>query len=469
MFLKRKIEETLMQWKKESFQKAICIVGARQIGKSTSVRHFAQREYSQFIEINFIAQPNMTEIFAGPLDAKTLWTNITAYTKLSVVPGDTLLLLDEIQECPNARTAVKFLVEDGRAAIAETGSMLGVKLKEVRSYPVGFEKIIPMYPLDFEEYLWNAGIPEETLLYVKNCFQKKEPVSPAIHTLLIRSFQEYLVVGGMPEAVVRYLGTDDISQVLDVQKAVLGVYVADISKYAPLSERLKIQEIFNAIPSQLDSKNRRFTLSQVIPKAKLSRTESSFIWLSEAGIALPCYNVTEPVQPLILSEKRNLFKLFLCDTGLLCAASLNSVQAEILKGDLNINQGSILENAFAQQLLSNGFSLYYYNSKSIGEIDFVCSRDGQIDLLEIKSGKNYRTHPALNRAANCQNWKFGQKIVFCSSNIEEKDGVLYLPWYCISFYRDTPFPSSMIVQHTDLSSLMPPESWQTDQSKSSEK
>lgn len=371
--LKRKIVDSLNRWKNNKHKKACCILGARQIGKSTSIREFGKQNYQQVIEINFIEDPKATTIFEGKLNERTLLENITAYTQKTIVRQNTLLILDEIQECPNARTAIKFLVEGGTIDIAETGSLLGVRYKEVRSYPVGFEKIINMYPLDFEEFLWAVGVPLETIDVLRTCYEKRMAPTSAIHETMMQLFFSYMIVGGMPEVVQDYINHYDLARVKMLQTDIIQLYRQDISKYAQGNEKIKIKDIFDSIPSQLDQKNRRFKLSKLDKNGRMNRYENAFLWLQEAGVALACLNTKAPVYPLKLNTKRNLFKLYLNDTGLLCSM-LGNIQFELLQGNTSINQGSILENMFAQCFASKNRSLYYYDSKTI-ELDFLLEED----------------------------------------------------------------------------------------------
>ena len=453
IMLKRKMTEVLKDWKRSGAKKALNIVGARQVGKSTVVREFAAEEYEVFIELNFIETPNAGQIFEEAQSARQIIENLTAFTGQSIVPHQTLILLDEIQECPAARTALKFLVEDDRADYVETGSLLGVRLEEIRSLPVGFERIVEMYPMDFEEFAWAAGVQPSAIDVLRTHYEQKTPVSQAVHETWLRLFYLWMIVGGMPEVVQEYVDSHDLSRVLSLQKDILRLYEQDISKYARTVDRLRIMEIFKAIPAQLDQKNRRFQFNQIEPKARLRELESSFLWLSEAGTALPCFNVTAPVTPLRLNEKRSLFRLYQSDTGLLCAACLQDVQFEILQGNLEINGGSILENAFAQALQSKGRELYYYEAKAAHmELDFVVQTAKGIDVLEIKSGKDYRRHRSLDKALECPDWTIDQAIVFAPSNVEEDDRILYLPFYMILFYQ-TPRPSSSRIYSVDLAAL----------------
>lgn len=433
--LKRKIQERLLQWKNEERKKALCIIGARQIGKTTAVRRFGEENYDCFAEINFLLDERAGKIFAGALDADTIIANLTAYVKTTLEAGRTLILFDEIQECPNARTAIKFLVEDGRFDYIETGSLLGIRHKEVKSYPVGFEEIYRMYPMDFEEYLWANGVQDTTIEYLKRCFKELVPVSDSVHSTLNKLFFSYIVVGGMPQVVQTYVDTHDIGKVIINQNEILGLYRMDIAKYADGADKIKIKAIFDSIPSQLNDKNRRFILNKIDENGRQNRYENSFQWLSEAGVALPCINVSEPQLPLELNEKRNLFKLFMADTGLLCASCMADVQFDILQGRVDANMGSILENLMAQAVKSNGFKLHYYDSKKYGEIDFVIQNGMKADILEIKSGNDYKKHKAADRVLSVENWKFGKAYVFCKGNIESSGKIVYLPWYMIMFYQ----------------------------------
>jgi len=446
--LQRKSMEHLKQWKLREKKVALCIVGARQIGKTTLVREFAKECYQNFLEINFIVTPSAKQLFAGDLNADTLCENLTAFARKPLTVGKTLILVDEVQECPAARTAIKFLVEDGRFDYIETGSLLGVNYQQVTSYPVGFEEIYHMYPMDLEEFLTANGVQQDTLKYLQDCYEQQLPVSESIHATLLKLFKLYVIVGGMPQVVQNYVDTHDIGRVVEIQKNILTQYRLDITKYAGRNGKVKIGRIFDTLPAQLNSKNRRFKLSVVAADGRMNRYEDSFQWLADAGVALPCYNVSEPQLPLSLNTKHNLFKLYLNDTGLLCSSCMDNVQLSILQGDLEINMGSILENIFAQQLQYNGYSLHYFDSKKHGEVDFVVENKGNIDLLEIKSGKDYHRHRALDNVAAVEGWYFGRKIVFAPGNVEVNGDVLYLPWYMVMFYRDAVIRKSQVYQIT---------------------
>jgi predicted AAA+ superfamily ATPase len=449
--LYRKLYQRLESWKNTDHKKALLITGARQTGKTYLIRAFADKNYPNVLEINFITEPTAAAIFAGNLDAETLIVGLTAYARKPLTPGKTLVFLDEIQECPNARTAIKFLVEDGRFDYIESGSLLGVNYKEVLSYPVGYEETLQMYPLDFEEFALANGVQQETLNHLQQAYETLMPVNDAVHQTMNELFRYYVIVGGMPEAVQRFVSNHDIGEVLAIQQDILALYRQDITQYAR-KDKIRIKDIFDRIPAELNTQNRRFMLSDISKTARMGRYESSFTWLSDAGVALPCYNIAEPKIPLKLNEKSNLFRLYLSDTGLLCAATLENVQLSILAGDLDINMGSLLENVFAQILKAAGFELRYMNKKGIGEIDFVLQRNKKIVLVEIKSGKDYKTHAALNNALALDEWNIQDAIVFCSGNVEQTGTIAYLPWYLAMFFQQETLPEHLPVT-IDLSAV----------------
>lgn len=452
--LKRMVYQDLVQWKKEGAAKALCITGARQIGKSTIAREFGRLNYEQVIEINFIADPETKRIF-DTRNIQEIYDGITAWKKTEILPGKTLLLLDEIQECPYARTAVKFLVEDHRCDIIETGSLLGVNLSKVQSHPVGFEILLPMYPLTLDEFLWALQIPQSTIRLLKTHYDARTPVPEAIHQQMLSLFQLYMVVGGMPEAVQSYADHKDLAKVNAIQKQILNLYSLDIRKYAQRREQLRISSIFESIPAQLCSKNKRFKIGKIDKTLRIYRFEDSFEWLEAAGVALPCYNVSSPEYPLMLNASRNLFKLYLCDTGLLTASLGSTTAYDILQGEIQVNLGGILENLFAQCLKSRNFNLFYFDSKRNIELDFLVQNQNRIEILEIKSGKYYEKHAALDKALAQEDWNIEKAWVFCTGNVKAAGKITYLPLYMIMFYQEERIAE--MVWEPDFSALLNPE------------
>lgn len=450
--LKRSAWNSIESWNKKPHKKALLIKGARQIGKTTLVREFARQHYDHFAEINFLENKEAALIFEGALNANTIVENLTAFLQQPLVPGETLILLDEIQECPAARTAIKFLVEDGRFDYIETGSLLGVKTRQVESYPVGFEEHLQMFPLTFKEFCIANGVQQQTLDYLEECFKNRQPVAQAVHQTMLNLFNTYLVVGGMPEVVQEYITNHDISNVIALQNDLLNLYRLDIAKYADAKDETKVRAIFDAIPSQLDDKNRRFVLADLAKSARSNRYQSSFLWLADAGVALPCYNVSAPTTPLEANSKHSLMKLFMGDTGLLSAASFGNVQFDLLQGRLEVNMGAILENAIAQELRANGFDLYYFNSKRIGEVDFVVQNGKNALPMEVKSGNDWARHKALNNMLAVDEWSIPEALVLCKGNVQANSNVTYLPLYMTMFLKPTALPEHL-KHEVDLSAL----------------
>lgn len=441
--LARKISDKLEAFYRDNGRHALLLTGARQVGKTFSVRQFAAAHYDVFIEINFIESPDAAKIFSGTDGADEILTRITAFTGNIIVPGRTLVFLDEIQRCPDAMTAVKFLVADGRCHYAISGSLLGVELKNIRSYPVGSVKEERMFPLDFEEFVGAVGESGVLLEKARQAFEMRQPLGEIYHGRLLKLFRLYLVVGGMPAAVQRYVDTHDIAQVVAEQKMILDAYRRDISQYDE-RDSLRIREVFNRIPSELNDANKRFRAGSVVSDGHFDRLEDEFVWLREAGVAIPSYCVEVPRAPLELARKRNMFKLFSNDVGLLSAMYMNGIQIRILNGEKSINFGSVYENAVAQELAAHGIEPNYFNSKKQGELDFVIERDGEAIPLEVKSGKDYKRHSALTNVMGNGEYGIREALVLGNCNVLRDGALTYLPVYMAAFINSVQLPAKMI-------------------------
>lgn len=430
--LKRKIDDILVSWKAEPKKKALLIKGARQVGKTTSIEYFARRYYRSFIELNFERNPEYRVIFEGALDAKTILLNMSAMGLGPFVESDTLIFFDEIQACPNARTAVKFLVQDGRFDYIESGSLLGINYKDVSSYPVGYETQHVMHSLDFEEFLWAKGVGVDVIDHLKESIKHNRPLSVSVHKAMMRHFREYMIVGGMPVAVTRFLETSDLGKVVREQRDILDSYRDDVKKYADRNKG-KVQEVFESIPEQLSKKNKRYFLSMLSKEPRMRTYEDAIMWLFDAGIASPCYNVSAIEFPLSLNEKRSLFKVYMNDTGLLAALSFQGIQQEVLNGNIEINEGAVIENALAEALVKRGMALHYYDRKkpTSMEIDFVIQCRSRILVIESKSGSDFETHDSIDRFI--KEHPVDTPIVFCIDNIHQRNGIRYLPYYACPF------------------------------------
>lgn len=409
-------------------KEALLITGARQVGKTFIIRKCAKKHFEYVIEINFIERPDAIKLFENAKSSEDILLRISAFTDVPLVPGKTLIFFDEVQECKEIVTAIKFLVEDGKYRYILSGSFLGVELKDIRSVPVGYMTIMEMYPLNFFEFCRANKVSQRIFDMLEMCWNEKKAIDQIVHEKLLDLFHLYLIVGGMPAVVEGYLRTKNLQEVFRLQKGILQLYKKDIAKYDP-QNKLYLEEIFNLIPSELNSKNKRFILKNLNENFRFSRYEHSFIWLKEAGVALPVYCVQEPEVPLLLSKATNLFKLFLSDVGLLAAMYADGLQIKILNTEKDINFGSIYENAVAQELKTQGFELYYFNSKKQGELDFVIEYKGNVLPIEVKSGKSYTRHNALDNVMSTPRYHIEQAIVFCNENIHEKNKIVYMPVY----------------------------------------
>jgi len=431
--LNRNMMNRLIQWKNSQKKGALLIKGARQVGKTFIVREFAKAHYENFIEINFEKQPSVKKAFEEDLDARSIILNLSAMGIGPFIEGKTLVFFDEIQSCANARTAIKFLVEDGRFDYIESGSLLGIGYKDVSSYPVGFEEQVSMYPLNFEEFLWAKGITADVIEKLRENYDQILPVDNFLHDRIMKTYREFLVVGGMPAAVTAFLKNDDLAQTIRVQNSILDSYRDDISKYAQ-KEKIMVKNMFDAIPEQLNRKNKRFILADLEKGTAARKYENASMWLSEAGIALNCFNVNALEIPLSFNEKRNLYKLYMLDTGLLCAQGMKGIQSELLSGNIDINEGGITENAVAAELAKKNIPLYYYDKKGRAEIDFVITEKNSLSAIEVKSGKNHKTHASLDNACEQSPKKMNRRIVLSKYNTEKgENGVIYYPLYMAMF------------------------------------
>lgn len=432
--LKRKIISQLTGWKEESVNKALLIKGARQVGKTTIVRQFARSHYENFIEINFEQMPMAKQAFEGNLDARTILINLSAMGFGPLEPGKTLIFFDEIQSCPKARTAIKFLVEDGQFDYIESGSLLGINYKDVSSYPVGFEHEIDMYPLDFEEFLWACNISEDVVDMLRDCYENHRTVPDFLHQQIMDRYRQYLIVGGMPEVVATYLDNEDFNKTITNQKDILTGYRNDISKYAG-KDKLLVKLVFDAIPGQLSKQDKRFVLAAIEKNASRRKYGAPTQWLVDAGMAYYSFNVGSFELPFPSHENLRLYKIFFVDSGLMCAMMLDNIQGKVLTGDIFVNEGALAENYVAGELTKHGISLNYYDRKSKHELDFVFPEGNKISVIEVKSGKDYMKHTSLDVAQSLFSDRINRRIVMSGNNLKSENGVLYLPFYMSMFIK----------------------------------
>ena len=448
--LKRKVTSQIENRYKTS-QSALLIDGARQVGKTTIIRNFLSDNKINFVEFNLFENKLAKEAFDTSFNANQLILKLTALAKKEI-KNDTVFFIDEIQEATDSITPIKFLIENAKFKFIFSGSLLGIKMKDIVSIPVGYLKIINMYPLDFEEFLWANNVNLKTIEYLFDCFKNFLPIDQTIHKQMMSLFNLYLCIGGMPKAVLNFIQTNNLKTVNEALEEIDLGYKKDITKYDK-NEKQQIQEIYNLIPSELNCQNKRFILKNANEKARFYKYESSFTWLKNSGIGLFVHNVDNPIYPLLASKERTLFKLFLCDIGLLTYKLYNGNQIEILNGNSTSNYGAIYEAIISQELNSHGFELFYNSDKKRGEIDFLIELNNKVIPIEVKSGKDYKRHSSLSNLLSNTAFNYEYGFVFCNENIQKINKTIYLPIYLIMFLNKEKTNKDQIVK-IDISKLI---------------
>lgn len=443
--LKRKIYKQIVDFYNNNPEKALMITGARQVGKSYIIEEYAKKNFKSYIRIDFIKNPDYVEILKDAGSAENILLRLSSVFGDKLIPNNTMIFFDEVQECKELITQIKYLVQEGSYKYVLSGSLLGTIFQDIHSVPVGYMSIIRMYPLDFEEFAWANGIGEKVFEVLADAYQNKMPIDEYIHKRLLSLFELYLVVGGMPSSITQYLKTKNLKIVAEEQLSIVDLYKQDIAKYDK-EEKLYLSEIFDLIPSELHSKNKRFILKNLNEYTKFSKYHNSFIWLSNAGVALPSYVASEPKSPLVMSRSTNLFKLYLNDVGLLTAMYGNDIQLKILNHETEINFGALYENVAAEELTAHGFRLFFFNNKKLGEVDFLVESEGKIIPLEIKSGKNYVRHNAINNLLKIKEFDIDKGYVFCNSNVKKEDKITYYPIYMLMFLKKNIVPKDMVFE-----------------------
>lgn len=436
--LKRKAYQKLLEWKNAHHHNCLMVQGARQVGKTYLVREFGKKEYKSFVEINFIKNPELKLIFNDNLDPETIYKKMTAMINgVNLIKGNTLIFLDEIQACGNARTALKFLAEDGRFDVITSGSLLGLTYGEdddentevPLSVPTGYETFLMMYSLDFEEFLWAEGY-ENSIPYLKEFFDKKEKVPSVLNDKFETLFREYMVVGGMPEVVSDYVENHDFTRVSAIQEKILENYRFDIAKHAKGAEKNKVRKCYDAIPKQLAKELTKFQYSTVEKGQTSKKYGGSVQWLKDSNLVNPCYNIHEPYLPLIANAYDEQFKLYINDTGLLCAMYGFEVKKAILENTIKGNaKGGIYENIIAEMLVKKGHKLYYYKPDDSNELEFLIEKNASVIPIEVKAGNT--ATKSLNRFIESYKPFIAYKLIDGNVGV---DGVrLALPHYMVMF------------------------------------
>ena len=437
--LKRKMYSRLLKWKHSSDKKCLIIKGARQVGKTYLVRVFGKEEYKSFIEINFLKNPELKMIFDGNLSGEEIYKRMSATMPgIELIAGHTLVFLDEIQKCSSAKTALKFLAEDGRYDVIASGSLLGLsygdddddEVLEVESVPVGYEIPVMMYSLDFEEFLWAYGYSDDAIAYLRELYENRKPVPADIHKKYEELVREHIVVGGMPEVVEDFVEHKDFNRVQNIQSRLISDYEDDIARHAKGAEKVKVRRCYDSIPNQLARENKKFKYSEVEKKSTAKKYGNSIQWLVDANMALLCKNLSEPTLPLNYNEKENEFKLYINDTGLLMSLFGYATKLALLNNTLiGFAKGGIYENYVAEELTKKGYTLHYYKKNDETELEFLIEKDGGVVPVEVKAGNN--ATKSFNRYIDKFRPSIAYKVI--SGNIGMIDNKLSLPHYMVMF------------------------------------
>lgn len=468
IMLKRKIEDTLSEWKNRQGHKPLVIMGIRQCGKTFIAQHFATKNYKNVVYMNFIKEPERINAFVGSKDVDKILLNLSAQIQgVNFIPGETCLIFDEIQECPEARTSLKFFKEDGRFDVIATGSLLGVQgygdelrkrrrkliRKEelgINSVPVGSEEILEMYPLDFEEFLWANGLNPEVIEALRLFYKEEAPVPAGMHIALKNYLTLYVAIGGLPAPINAFLATNNMNAVSKEYQDILKEYRDDMVKYAPDKDKPHIRECFNSIPKQLAKENKKFQYNKVKPGGRGETYAGSLQWLEDAGIICRCYNTDITGLPMEGNAKDNVFKVYTTDIGLLVEMLGPGTRADILQGNLGVFKGAIYENLMADTLHKKRQNLYYFQKDSGLELDFLVRMNGECVPLEVKartsqakSAKTVLKHPD----------KYGVKqiIKFGDYNVGREGQLLTLPSY-MQFLLDLE-PEEIILEPIDADAV----------------
>ena len=430
----------MLAWKNTPNKKALIVKGLRQVGKTTSVRAFAQQNYENVVYVNFKSNNSAKRIFDDDLVINRITTDLSALLPdARFVPYKTVIIFDEIQECANARSSIKAFVEDGRYDVIGTGSLLGIKgynKKKSKGVPVGFEKTIYMKPMDFEEFLWAKGIQQNVIDYLKDSYRSLTRISETTHRAMIRYFKEYICVGGMPRVVNVFVTSNDMNAVYDEQRDLIEEYKDDFGKHLDENEQeetnmvllTRINNVFDSIPAQLAKENKKFVFSAMSKKGRSSEYMPAIQWLKDYGLINFCYNLSTIDRPLEGYKIDNIFKLYFVDSGLFISMLERGTASKILNDNLNIYKGAIYENIIADAFSKNGISLYYFHKESGLEIDFVSVINDLLSIVEVKArtGNSKSAKTVLNDKTR---YNADNMIKLGEYNIGVKRNMIILPFY----------------------------------------
>ena len=423
-------DEKIQKWL-ETSKKALLIYGARQVGKTYLIREVLKRNNVAYCEFNLVEREDVLESIKNLSSAEDISDRLAMYSNVPLEVNKSIIFLDEIQKYPEIITKIKFLVDEGKYRYILSGSNLGVELKGIKSVPVGYMDSVKMFPLTFYEFALASGVRQEYFDHIRNCFEQKKPVDGIIHNKFVQAFYYYLVVGGMPAVINVFNETHSLEKIDAEQKSIIAQYKADFTKYELENKRLKVVSIYDNIPAQLNKQNRKFTFTMLDRELKFDRYEESFLWLQDAAVAIPAYIVQEPKDPLKISKETNTFKLFMSDVGLLTSCYPSNIKKELLEmnPERKINNGALFENFVAQEIYAQTSEAYYYKKNGVGEVDFIAETDEGAVPVEVKSGKDFKKHSALDHLL--EKYDFSNVYVASLNNLETDGKIVYLPIYMI--------------------------------------
>ena len=434
--MKRKIMTDLMEWKISDDKKCLMIMGARQVGKTFIVNEFSAT-YKNYLSINFETEPAAKKYFDGDLTVESILMRLSlAYPNVDLEPGSTLIFLDEIQSCPNAVVSLKSFTIDGKYDVIASGSLMGLNYKKIASYPVGYVNIMTMRSMDFEEFLWALGVKDDILDHVRKCIGDKVPIDDSVVDIIDGYFRQFMVVGGMPEAVVSFVKTKNFSYVRKIHSEINRMYLSDIAKYAPPSEKTKAAACLRSIVSQISKDNKRFNYSEVLggKNSNASTLGGSLAWLNDAGLTEYCYRLNEPMLPLECNTDIEKFKVYYHDTGLLLSMMAKEIGVAVITDDSSVNKGALMENAVAEALIKNGVPLTYFTKANRMEIDFIVILGGTVTALEVKSGNNRQAKSLHSIMSAPYRLKRGIKLEKTNIYVDD-EGVEHYPVFAAAFIR----------------------------------
>ena len=425
-----------MEWKNSKWKKPLLVKGARQIGKTYIIREFGKQNYESYIELNFLLYPEHRKYFDGNLDVEKIISEISLdFENVKFINQKTLIFLDEIQDCGQARTALKSFAEDGRFDVIASGSMLGVAYKQTLSIPVGYESQVEMFAMDFEEYLWAIGRNAKTIDYVRDYFTKKDQVPNGMNDTMLKLLREYMIIGGMPAAVNVFIESSNFGEVHRVQTEIINSYLDDIAKYAPVAERSKARSCYLSLPRQLAKENKKFQFSVVEKDGTARKFDNSVEWLRDAGLVKLCNNVSTPEFPLAAYAQMGYYKIYASDIGILNAMYDFEIKKKIynntLKGSM---KGGIYENLVADMLLKKNLPLFYYKpGENKQEIEFLHEYKGDVIPIEVKAGN------AQTRSLDefIKQFKPPYALKFITGNIGQVDTKITMPLYMAMFLKNS--------------------------------